>query len=217
MRHVLGLILGGGRGSRLYPLTKLRAKPAVPLAGKYRLIDVTISNCLNSSITRIYVLTQFLSASLHRHIYQTYKFDTFGGGWVQILAAEQTYASGAKGSDWYQGTADAVRKQLRHIRPSEALVLSGDHLYCMDYRHFIAAHRESGADVTVAAQPVTREAAPELGILKTPASGATSSSVPNRKSPRLSRRRITSSAMAWSSCPRTPSSPMERSFEHSIN
>jgi glucose-1-phosphate adenylyltransferase len=174
MRHVLALILGGGRGTRLYPLTKLRAKPAVPLAGKYRLIDVPISNCLNSGITRIYVLTQFLSASLHRHIYQTYKFDTFGGGWVQILAAVQTYDSEAGVSDWYQGTADAVRKQLNHIhsaRALEVLILSGDHLYRMDYRLFIAAHREHGAEVTVAVQPVTREAASELGILKTDATG----------------------------------------------
>jgi glucose-1-phosphate adenylyltransferase len=170
MRHVLGVILGGGRGSRLYPLTKLRAKPAVPLAGKYRLIDLPISNCLNSGITRMYVLTQYLSASLHRHIYQTYKFDTFGGGWVHILAAEQKADHEAEDRDWYQGSADAVRKQLNRIRsaqPSEVLVLSGDHLYRMDYRPFIAAHREHEADVTVAVQPVTGETAPALGILKT--------------------------------------------------
>ncbi|MFZ5915648.1 MAG: glucose-1-phosphate adenylyltransferase [Chloroflexota bacterium] len=169
MLHIVGVILGGGRGTRLYPLTKLRAKPAVPLAGKYRLIDVPISNCLNSGISRIYVLTQFLSASLHRHIYQTYKFDSFGGGWVQILAAEQTSEENSASSDWYQGTADAVRKQLRHMlspQPSEVLILSGDHLYRMDYRPFIAAHRNHHADVTVAVQPVTREAAPDLGILK---------------------------------------------------
>ena len=174
MHEVLGVILGGGRGSRLYPLTKLRAKPAVPLAGKYRLIDVPISNCLNSGISRIHVLTQFLSASLHRHIYQTYKFDTFGGGWVQILAAEQTADRDAGAADWYQGTADAVRKQLGHIRsvcPSEVLILSGDHLYRMDYQPFIAAHRKHGADVTVAVQPVTREAAPALGLLKTDGGG----------------------------------------------
>jgi len=174
MRHVLAVILGGGRGSRLYPLTKLRAKPAVPLAGKYRLIDVPISNCLNSGIARMYVLTQFLSESLHRHINHTYKFDTFGGGWVQVLAAEQTYDSEAGTSDWYQGTADAVRKQLRHVgsaSPSEVLILSGDHLYRMDYGPFIAAHRERRADVTVAVQPVTRQAAPQLGLLKTDGSG----------------------------------------------
>jgi glucose-1-phosphate adenylyltransferase len=169
MRQVLSVILGGGRGTRLYPLTKLRAKPAVPLAGKYRLIDLPISNCLNSGISRIYVLTQFLSESLNRHIYRTYKFDNFGGGWVQILAAEQTASTDAAASDWYQGTADAVRKQLSHIRtarPSEVLILSGDHLYRMHYAQFIAYHRETGADVTVAVQPVAREAAPQLGILK---------------------------------------------------
>ncbi len=169
MRQVLSVILGGGRGTRLYPLTKLRAKPAVPLAGKYRLIDLPISNCLNSGISRIYVLTQFLSESLNRHIYRTYKFDNFGGGWVQILAAEQTAGTEAAASDWYQGTADAVRKQLSHIRtarPSEVLILSGDHLYRMGYAQFIAYHRETGADVTVAVQPVAREAAPQLGILK---------------------------------------------------
>jgi glucose-1-phosphate adenylyltransferase len=169
MRDVLALILGGGRGTRLYPLTKLRAKPAVPLGGKYRLIDVPISNCINSGISRMYVLTQFLSESLNRHIYRTYKFDNFGGGWVQILAAEQTAGEDTAALDWYQGTADAVRKQLVHIRtarPADVLILSGDHLYHMDYRDFISAHRESGADVTVAVQPVTREAAPALGILK---------------------------------------------------
>jgi glucose-1-phosphate adenylyltransferase len=169
MRHVLSVILGGGRGSRLYPLTKLRSKPAVPLAGKYRLIDVPISNCLNSGISRIYVLSQFLSESLNRHIYRTYKFDDFGGGWVQILAAEQTTAEESAATDWYQGTADAVRKQLIHMRtahPKEVLILSGDHLYRMDYAPFIATHRENGADVTIAVQPKPREAAPQLGILK---------------------------------------------------
>jgi glucose-1-phosphate adenylyltransferase len=169
MRDVLGVILGGGQGARMYPLTKERAKPAVPLAGKYRLIDVPISNCINSSISRMYVLTQFLSESLHRHIYRTYKFDNFGGGWVQILAAEQTAGENSAASDWFQGTADAVRKAMIHIRTADAreiLVLSGDHLYRMDYRGFVNAHRESGADVTVALQPVTREAAPQLGILR---------------------------------------------------
>ena len=136
MRNVLGVIMGGGRGSRLYPLTKERAKPAVPLAGKYRLIDVPISNCINSGISRMYVLTQFLSESLHRHIYRTYKFDNFDGGWVQILAAEQTSGVDTPAADWFQGTADAVRKAMIHIRtarPSEVLILSGDHLYRMDY------------------------------------------------------------------------------------
>jgi glucose-1-phosphate adenylyltransferase len=168
VRNVLGIILGGGRGTRLYPLTRLRAKPAVPLGGKYRLVDLPISNCINSGVSRMYVLTQFLSESLNRHVYRTYKFDDFGGGWVQILAAEQTLAE-ESASDWYQGTADAVRKQLIHIRredPSEILVLSGDHLYRMDYSDFLRQHRASGADVTVAVQPVSREAATALGILK---------------------------------------------------
>ncbi|NLE45817.1 MAG: glucose-1-phosphate adenylyltransferase [Chloroflexi bacterium] len=165
MRDVLALILGGGRGSRLYPLTKLRAKPAVPIGGKYRLIDIPISNCLNSGVEKIYVLTQFLSASLHRHIYQTYKFDTFSGGYVYVLAAEET----PSGMDWYQGTADAVRKQLPQIsnaRIDDVLVLSGDHLYRMDYAEFIGLHRARRADVTIAVQPVSRADAPRFGILE---------------------------------------------------
>jgi glucose-1-phosphate adenylyltransferase len=165
MRDVMALILGGGRGTRLYPLTKLRAKPAVPIGGKYRLIDVPISNCLNSGVEKIYVLTQFLSASLHRHIYQTYKFDLFSGGFVQILAAEET----PSGMDWYQGTADAVRKQLPrfvHSRVEDAMVLSGDHLYRMDYEQFVDFHREKRADVTIAVQPVCCDDAPRFGILK---------------------------------------------------
>ncbi len=164
-RQVLAVILGGGRGTRLYPLTKHRAKPAVPIGGKHRLIDIPLSNCINSEIRRIHVLTQFLTASLHRHIAQTYHFDIFTQGWVRILAAEQTL----EGAAWYQGTADAVRKQLDHIRyarPSEVLILAGDHLYRMDYRPFLAYHREKGADVTVAVHPVGREEAPSLGILK---------------------------------------------------
>ncbi len=170
MRDVLAIILGGGRGSRLYPLTKLRAKPAVPIGGRYRLIDIPISNCLNSDIHKIYVLTQFLSASLHRHIFQTYKFDLFSGGFVDILAAEET----ARGMDWYQGTADAVRKQLVHFfntRVEDILVLSGDHLYRMDYGEFVGFHRERRADVTIAAQPVTISAASRFGILKTDEDG----------------------------------------------
>jgi len=162
---VLALILGGGQGSRLYPLTKERAKPAVPIGGNYRLIDIPISNCMNSGINRIYVLTQFLSVSLHRHIYQTYKFDVFSGGFVHILAAEET----ARGMDWYQGTADAVRKQLGEIEQSQAedvLILSGDHLYRMDYSAFIRQHREKRADVTIAAHPMARADASRFGILK---------------------------------------------------
>jgi len=165
MRDVMAVILGGGRGTRLYPLTKLRAKPAVPIGGKYRLIDVPISNCLNSGVEKIYVLTQFLSASLHRHIYQTYKFDLFSGGFVQILAAEET----PSGMDWYQGTADAVRKQLSrfvHQRVEDTLILSGDHLYRMDYAEFVRCHRENRADVSIAVQPVAQADAPRFGILK---------------------------------------------------
>ena len=166
MRDVMALILGGGRGTRLYPLTKLRAKPAVPIGGKYRLIDIPISNCLNSEIHKIYVMTQFLSASLHRHIYQTYKFDVFSGGFVYILAAEET----PSGMDWYQGTADAVRKQLSrfaHARVKDILILSGDHLYRMNYAEFVKLHREKRADVTIAVQPVARADASRFGILKT--------------------------------------------------
>jgi glucose-1-phosphate adenylyltransferase len=165
MNDILALILGGGRGSRLYPLTKLRSKPAVPIAGKYRLIDIPISNCINSGIYRIDVLTQFNSHSLHRHINQTYTFDAFHTGFVEILAAEQTPES----ADWYQGTADAVRKQLFQIRSSHAkyvLVLAGDHLYRMDYALMAGFHWDHHADVTIAVQPVRREEAPRLGILK---------------------------------------------------
>src|SRR5438105_7354293 len=147
MRNVLSLILGGGRGTRLYPLTMLRSKPAVPVAGKYRLIDIPISNCLNSGFNRIFVLTQFLSVSLHRHIANTYKFDAFGHSFVEILAAQQTNEA----SDWYQGTADAVRQNVRYIQEDGArqiMILSGDQLYRMDYRQLLKTHRDSGADVT---------------------------------------------------------------------
>jgi glucose-1-phosphate adenylyltransferase len=168
--QVLAVILGGGRGSRLYPLTKLRSKPAVPMAGKYRLIDIPISNCINSRIYRIAVLTQFNSHSLHRHITQTYHFDVFHTGWVQIWAAEQTMEH----TDWYQGTADAVRKQLFQIRATRAeyvLILAGDHLYRMDYDKMAAFHWEHNADITVAVQPVRSEDAPRFGILKRDADG----------------------------------------------
>ncbi len=163
--EILGIILGGGRGSRLYPLTKLRSKPAVPMAGKYRLIDVPISNCINSGIYRIAILTQFNSVSLHRHVARTYQFDAFHTGWVQIWAAEQTTQS----ADWYQGTADAVRKQLFEIRAARApyvMVLAGDHLYRMDYAAMARYHWEKGADVTVAVQPVAAADAGRFGILK---------------------------------------------------
>ncbi len=162
---ILAVIMGGGQGSRLYPLTKLRAKPAVPIAGKYRLIDTTLSNCINSGIYHIAILTQFNSVSLHRHITSTYNFDTFHTGWVQILAAEQTPES----TSWYQGTADAVRKQLNEIQVSGAehvLILAGDHLYRMNYREMAQYHLEHDADATIAVQPVSREDAPSLGLLK---------------------------------------------------
>jgi glucose-1-phosphate adenylyltransferase len=165
LNEILAVILGGGVGKRLHPLTKQRAKPAVPIAGKYRLIDVPISNCINSDINRIAVLTQFNSVSLHRHITQTYTFDDFHRGWVQILAAEQTPRS----TDWYQGTADAVRKQLFEIRATRApyvLILAGDHLYRMDYATMAAFHWENEADITVAVQPVAAQEAYRFGLLK---------------------------------------------------
>jgi len=163
--NVMGVIMGGGQGTRLYPLTKERAKPAVPIAGKYRLIDIPISNCINSGIFKIAVLTQFNSVSLHRHISHTYNFDMFHSGWVQIWAAEQTPLA----NDWYQGTADAVRKQLNEIRSARmpfVLILAGDHLYRMDYSDMIHFHWDKQADVTVAVQPVSLEEAPRLGLLK---------------------------------------------------
>jgi glucose-1-phosphate adenylyltransferase len=163
--NILAVILGGGVGKRLYPLTKHRAKPAVPIAGKYRLIDVPISNCINSKIYHVAVLTQFNSASLHRHITQTYQFDDFHRGWVQILAAEQTPRS----SDWYQGTADAVRKQMVEIRAANfdyVLILAGDHLYRMDYEKMAEFHSQNHADITVAVQPVAADEASRFGLLK---------------------------------------------------
>src|SRR5512139_601789 len=166
--NVLSVIMGGGQGTRLFPLTKERSKPAVPLAGKYRLVDVPISNCINSGLRRIYILTQFNSASLHRHISQSYKFDHFSGGFVEILAAEQTYAD----TSWYQGTADAVRKNMLHFMNNEwdyLLILSGDQLYRMDFRHIIRQHAETAADITVATIPVGRHAAQSLGIMQTDA------------------------------------------------
>ncbi|MCA9269264.1 MAG: glucose-1-phosphate adenylyltransferase [Planctomycetales bacterium] len=166
MRNVITLVLGGGRGTRLYPLTKYRSKPAVPLAGKYRLIDIPLSNCINSGLRRMYVLTQFLSVSLHRHIRQTYSFDGFTGGFVEILAAQQTMD---KGTDWYEGTADAVRKNVRYINQPDidyVLILSGDQLYRMDYSEMLRTHIASKADVTIGAMPVAREAARSLGVMR---------------------------------------------------
>ena len=165
MNDVLTLILGGGRGTRLFPLTHMRSKPAVPLGGKYRLIDIPISNCLHGGLKRIFVLTQFNSASLNRHIAQTYRLDMFSDGFVEVLAAEQTPES----SDWFQGTADAVRQAARHFAGYDAdhyLILAGDHLYRMDFCEMIDAHIESGADITIAAQPVTPNDATEMGIFR---------------------------------------------------
>ncbi len=168
--NLLAVILGGGAGSRLFPLTQLRSKPAVPLGGKYRLVDIPISNCINSDVHKIFVLTQYNSASLNRHIAQTYRFSQFSNGFVEILAAEQTPESG----QWFQGTADAVRQVLPHINDwgiDTLLILSGDHLYRMDYRDFLNAHYESDADVTVSVIPCSADAAGEFGLLKTDHSG----------------------------------------------
>jgi len=163
-KRVVSVVMGGGRGTRLHPLTAERCKPAVPLAGKYRLVDIPISNCLNSGINRIFLLTQFHTASLHRHIQTTYHFDPFGGGFVDILSAEQT----EKTNDWYQGTADAVRRNLQHLRnePHDyVLILSGDQLYRMDFSKIIAQHEAHGADVTIAAMPVPVSKVEGLGLM----------------------------------------------------
>jgi glucose-1-phosphate adenylyltransferase len=165
MNDVLAVILGGGQGKRLFPLTVMRSKPAVPIAGNYRLIDIPISNCINSNIYRIAVLTQFNSVSLNRHIARTYVFDSFHHGWVQIWAAEQTMEH----TEWYQGTADAVRKQIMEIQSARCkyvLILAGDHLYRMNYAKMAEFHWETGADITVAVQPVPKTEASRFGILK---------------------------------------------------
>ena len=170
MEDLTAVVLGGGVGRRLYPLTRNRAKPAVPLAGNYRLIDVPVSNCINSGIDRIYVLTQFNSASLNQHVSRTYRFDTFSKGFVEILAAEQTPASSA----WFQGTADAVRQAMPHLLDHgcrDVLILSGDHLYRMDYTGFIHRHRRMEADISIAVNPVTSLKAHEFGILQADADG----------------------------------------------
>jgi glucose-1-phosphate adenylyltransferase len=173
-KNVVAVVLGGGRGTRLLPLTAYRSKPAVPLAGKYRLIDIPISNCLNSDINQIYVLTQFQSVSLHRHIRGTYRFDNFSGGFVEILAAQQTIDQPDDRHDWYQGTADAVRKNLRYLTQPETkyvIILSGDQLYRMDFREMLATHESSAADVTIAAKPVNRSEAGSLGIMRVDQTG----------------------------------------------
>ena len=168
MSAALAVILGGGAGTRLFPLTRDRAKPAVPLAGKYRLVDVPISNCINSGVDRIFVVTQFNSASLNKHIARSYVFDRFGGGFVTVLAAQQTLTS----ENWYQGTADAVRRtifQLKGYPHEHVIILSGDQLYSMDYRLMLAHHIERGAEITIAVTPVVADEAPGFGILKTDA------------------------------------------------
>ncbi|MEL7497176.1 MAG: glucose-1-phosphate adenylyltransferase [Planctomycetota bacterium] len=166
MKKTVALVLGGGQGTRLAPLTSIRSKPAVPLAGMYRLIDIPISNCINSGINRIYVLTQFMSVSLHSHIRRTYSFDHFRGGFVELLAAQETPGVG---SDWYQGTADAVRKNLAYFNQpgiDYVVVLSGDQLYRMNYQELIETHESSGADVTISCMPVSREDARGFGVVK---------------------------------------------------
>lgn len=166
LSQTAAIIMGGGAGTRLFPLTRERAKPAVPIGGKYRLVDVPISNCLNSDIHAIYVLTQFNSRSLHRHINETYKFDSFHGSFVEVLAAQQT----PTGAHWYQGTADAVRQNLRTFLERDYdyfIILSGDQLYRMDYQAILAQHQQSGADLTIACIPVDHHAAPGFGIMET--------------------------------------------------
>jgi glucose-1-phosphate adenylyltransferase len=169
-QNVLAIVLGGGKGTRLYPLTKMRTKPAVPIGGKHRLIDIVLSNCINSGINRVFILTQFLPASLHRHVHRTYHFDVFSAGSVEILSAEQTHER----AEWYHGTADAVRRQQTRILsrdPEDVLILSGDHLYRMDYAALLRTHREYGADVTLAVIPVPVHEAPRYGILKADSRG----------------------------------------------
>ena len=168
MNNVLAIIMGGGQGSRLFPLTHKRSKPAVPLAGKYRIVDIPISNCINSGIRQLYVLTQFNSESLNRHVTSGYKFDHFGENLVHVLAAQQTPGD----DNWYQGTADAVRQNLSYFleRPYQYfLILSGDQLYRMDFRKMMSEHQKTGADVTIATTPVPREPARAFGLMDTDA------------------------------------------------
>jgi glucose-1-phosphate adenylyltransferase len=182
MPKVICLILGGGRGTRLYPLTKQRSKPAVPIAGKYRLIDIPISNCIHSGLNRIFVLTQFNSVSLHRHIANTYKFDPFGGGFVEIMAAQQTMQH----ESWYQGTADAVRRNIPYFAEGEydyVLILSGDQLYRMDFQDMIRTHREHKAEITIAALPVGEREATSCGIMRIDQNGRVTDFVEKPKTP----------------------------------
>ena len=169
--HVISIVLGGGKGTRLYPLTKVRSKPAVPFGGKYRLVDIPISNCINAGFKQIFILTQFNSVSLHQHLSNTYIFDVFSNGFVEILAAEQNFNNN---SGWYEGTADAVRKNFAHLhdrKPSHYIILSGDQLYSMDLRDMFNKHLESKAKITIACHPVSRRDASELGILSTDEKG----------------------------------------------
>ncbi|MBL8028082.1 MAG: glucose-1-phosphate adenylyltransferase [Fibrobacteres bacterium] len=182
MKDVTAVILGGGRGTRLFPLTIERAKPALSFLGKYRLIDIPVSNCIHSGINRIFVLTQFMSASLHRHIMQTYRFDAFSNGFVDILAAEQT----ASAADWFQGTADAVRATLKHTtyyQFEQMLILSGDHLYNMNYSDLIGYHRMTGADITIAASPVPMSEASRYGLINVDRRGAVKAFAEKPKDP----------------------------------
>ena len=184
LSKVLCVILGGGQGSRLFPLTKDRAKPAVPLAGKYRIVDIPISNCINSRFRRIYVLTQFNSTSLHSHISRTYKFDQFSSGFVEILAAQQTIND----TSWYEGTADAVRKNLIHFMNHDfeyLLILSGDQLYRMDLQEVIEQHRDTGAEITVATIPVKAAETPALGIMQIDTAGRVTKFLEKPKDPAL--------------------------------
>ena len=174
MPEILAIVLGGGKGTRLYPLTQQRAKPAVPFGGKYRLVDIPISNCINSDMKQIYILTQFNSVSLHNHLARTYIFDVFSRGFVEILAAEQTFEN----TSWYEGTADAVRKNFPHFnvqKPTHYIILSGDQLYRMDFREMFRTHIDSKAEITIASTPVDRLAATSLGILQADRKGRISS------------------------------------------
>ena len=200
MDDVLTIVLGGGRGTRLFPLTHQRSKPAVPIGGKYRLIDIPISNCLHAGLKKIFVLTQFNSASLNRHIAQTYQLDLFSGGFVEVLAAEQT----PEGEQWFQGTADAVRQAARHFRDVDAeyyLILAGDHVYRMDFGELIDAHIETGADITIAAQPVSATDATDMGILRFDGSGQIAGFEEKPKPDRLA-------AIGTSAPPGTPAVPL---------
>src|SRR5438445_4914814 len=182
MSKVISLILGGGRGTRLFPLTKSRSKPAVPIAGKYRLIDIPIANCIHSGLHQIFVLTQFNSVSLHRHIANTYKFDPFNGGFVEILAAQQTMQH----ETWYQGTADAVRRNIPYFAGAEfdlVLILSGDQLYRMDFQDMIRTHRETKAEATIAALPVPEREASSCGIMRIDSTGRVTDFVEKPKTP----------------------------------